>query len=68
MPKVAHIDDTQISKIQQLEAELGDGNVVVAYSPESNYAPLTDAQVTRLRQLEDELGVMLFAFRRDGDD
>ena len=46
-----------------LEEQLG--CPLVAYEPETPYAPLTDEQLAALRRTEAELGVQLLAYRPD---
>jgi hypothetical protein len=58
----AELDDAALARVRALEADLG--CPVVAYEPETPYAPLSDAQLARLRRTEAELGVQLLAYRR----
>lgn len=57
----ADLDDTALEKIRALEGRLG--VPLVAYAPETPYAPLTDEQVAELQRAEGELGVQLLAYR-----
>ncbi|WP_232662920.1 hypothetical protein [Pseudonocardia sp. TRM90224] len=58
----AELDDTALAKVRALEEQLG--CPLVAYTPETPYAPLTDDQVAELQRAEAELGVQLVAYRR----
>jgi hypothetical protein len=58
----AELDDSAVAKIRALEQQLG--CPLVAYTPESPYAPLTDEQVAALQRAEAELGVRLLAYHR----
>ncbi len=58
----AELDDTALARVRDLEAQLG--CPLVAYEPETPYAPLTDEQLAQLRRTEAELGVQLLAYRR----
>ena len=57
----AEHDDAALARVRALEEQLG--CPLVAYRPESPYAPLTDEQLARLRRTEAELGVQLLAYR-----
>lgn len=57
----ARLDPTALAKVRDLEEQLG--CPLVAYAPETPYAPLTDDQVARLQRTEAELGVRLLAYR-----
>lgn len=58
----ADLDDRALTRIRDLEEQLG--CPLVAYAPESPYAPLSDEQVAALQRTEDELRVRLLAYRR----
>ncbi|MEJ3652590.1 hypothetical protein WEH80_06370 [Actinomycetes bacterium KLBMP 9759] len=58
----AELDDTALAKVRALEEQLG--CPLVAYTPETPYAPLTGDQVAALQRAEAELGVQLLAYRR----
>jgi hypothetical protein len=58
----AELDATALAKVRVLEEQLG--CPLVAYTPESPYAPLTDDQLAAVRRAESELGVRLLAYRR----
>jgi hypothetical protein len=58
----ADLDDTALARVRALESQLG--VPLVAYAPETPYAPLTDSQVAELQRAEAELGVRLLAYRR----
>jgi hypothetical protein len=57
----ADLDDRALGRVRALEEQLG--CPLVAYAPETPYAPLTDDQVTALQRAEAELGVQLLAYR-----
>jgi hypothetical protein len=57
----ADLDDTALARVRALEEQLG--CPLVAYQPETPYAPLTDEQLAELRRAEAELGVQLLAYR-----
>lgn len=57
----AELDETALARVHALEEALG--FPVVAYAPESPYAPLTPDQLAQVRRAEAELGVQLLAFR-----
>ena len=57
----AELDDTALAKVRTLEQQLG--CPLVAYAPETPYAPLTDEQVAALQHAVAELGVRLLAYR-----
>ena len=57
----AELDDTALARIRALELQIG--VPLVAYAPETPYAPLTDMQVAELQRAEEELGVRLLAYR-----
>lgn len=59
--RIAHLDETALSKLQNLEKEMG--TVIVALEPQYQPADLTADQVHRLQVLERELGVVLLAYR-----
>jgi hypothetical protein len=59
----ADLDDTALAAVRALEERLG--VPLVAYAPETPYAPLTEAQVAELQRAEAELGVQLLAYRRE---
>ncbi len=56
----ATLDETSLARIRSLEQEFG--SVIVAYQPESPFAPLNEEQLQKLKALEQELGVVLVAF------
>jgi hypothetical protein len=58
----AELDDSALAKVRDLEEQLG--CPLVAYAPETPFAPLTDEQVAALHRAEAELGVRLLAYRR----
>jgi hypothetical protein len=58
----ADLDDGALDKVRALEEQLG--CPLVAYAPETPYAPLTDEQVAALQRTEAQLGVRLLAYRR----
>ncbi len=58
----ADLDEPALARVRALEEQLG--CPLVAYSPESHYAPLTTEQVAALVRTEAELGVRLLAYRR----
>ena len=58
----AELDDTALATVRALEERLG--VPLVAYAPETPYAPLTEEQVAQLQRAEAELGVRLLAYRR----
>lgn len=60
--KYAKLNKDELSKVQELEKQIG--KIVIAYDNDksSPYAPLTEDQVQKIRRLEDELGVILLAF------
>jgi hypothetical protein len=57
----AELDEAALQRIRLLEDTLG--APLVAYDPESPYAPLTDEQVVALQETEQDLGVRLLAYR-----
>ncbi len=57
----AELDDTALAKVRALESQLG--VPLVAYAPETPYAPLTEEQVAAIARAEAELGVQLLAYR-----
>ena len=57
----AELDATALAKVRALESQLG--VPLVAYAPESPYAPLTEEQVAAIARAEAELGVQLLAYR-----
>ncbi|MFC4942112.1 hypothetical protein [Pseudonocardia sp. GCM10023141] len=57
----AELDATALAKVRTLEQQLG--CPLVAYSPETPFAPLTDEQVAAVQRTEAELGVQLLAYR-----
>ncbi|SFN31865.1 hypothetical protein SAMN05216207_1012122 [Pseudonocardia ammonioxydans] len=57
----AELDDTALTRLKQLEDRIG--GPLVAYRPESPYAPLSEEQLAELRRTETELGVQLLAYR-----
>ena len=59
----ADLDDTALARVRALEEQLG--CPLVAYEPETPYAPLTEEQLAELRRAEAELGVQLLAYRPD---
>jgi hypothetical protein len=59
----AELDESSIARLRQLEQEIG--TVIIAYQPESPFAPLSDEQVARLKEVERELGVVLLAYDPD---
>lgn len=58
----AELDDAALARVRALEEQLG--CPLVAYAPETPYAPLTDEQLAQLQRTEAELGVQLLAYRR----
>ncbi len=64
MPKPAVLDDEKLSKVRNLEHQLGDNVAVVAYTRTFEPADLTDEQLRRIKQLEQELGVFLVAWKK----
>jgi len=58
----ADLDDTALARVRALEDRIG--VPLVAYAPETPYAPLTDEQVAELQRTEAELGVQLLAYRK----
>lgn len=58
----AELDDTALAKVRALESQLG--VPLVAYAPETPYAPLTEEQVAAIARTEAELGVQLLAYRQ----
>lgn len=58
----ADLDDSALARVRALEEQLG--CPLVAYTPETPYAPLTSEQVAALQRAEAELGVQLLAYRR----
>lgn len=65
-PAPAVLDDEKLAKVKQLEGELGDDSVIVAYTKTLEPAELRAEQLTRLKQIEQELGVVLVAWKRSG--
>ena len=57
----AQLDDSALAKVRALEDQLA--VPLVAYAPETPYAPLTDEQVAELQRAEADLGVRLLAYR-----
>jgi hypothetical protein len=57
----AELDEAALARVRALEGQLG--CPLVAYEPESPYAPLTEEQLAALRRTEAELGVQLLAYR-----
>jgi hypothetical protein len=58
----AALDEGALAAVTALEEQTG--STVVAYEPESAFAPLSDEQVTALQRAESRLGVRLLAYRR----
>jgi hypothetical protein len=63
-PAPAVLDDDKLAKVKQLEGELGDDSVVVAYTNALQPAELRAEQLARLKQMEEALGVLLVAWKR----
>lgn len=61
--RIAHLDESELSRLRTLEDELG--IYVVALTPDYPLASLSDEQLQRLQTLERELGVVLLAHQHD---
>ena len=62
--KPAVLDEQQVNRVKQIEREIGDDSVVIAYAKTREPAELTPSQLDRLRDVERELGVYLVAWRK----
>ncbi len=60
----AVLDERQVERLKQVEREIGDSSVVIAYAKTLEPAELTPEQLDRLRKVEEELGVYLVAWRK----
>jgi len=54
-PKLAMLNAQQVAKVRELEAQLGDDVVILAYDKPLEPAELTDEQVEKIKQAEAEL-------------
>lgn len=57
----AALDEDALDHVRRLEEALG--TPVVAYEPESPYAPLSAEQLAEVQRVEAALGVRLLAYR-----
>ena len=64
MPKPALLNDEQLTKVRNLESQIGDSVAVVAYTKTLQPADLSEEQLRRIRQLEEQLGVYLVAWKK----
>ena len=63
--KPAVLDDAGLARVRQLEAEIGDGVVVIAYAKITEPAELSNNKLAKLQQLEQQLGhVYLIAWKK----
>ena len=60
--KIAHLQENQSQKIQELEKELG--VCIIALEPGLEIARLTEAQLARVQQVEGEIDVTLVVYTK----
>ncbi len=59
---VSDLDDKELSKVRNLEKDLG--TWVVAIDQKPRFAHLSDEQLTRLQAAEQDMGCILLAYDR----
>lgn len=60
--KIAELDETNLSRLHDLEEELG--TYVVALEPQGQIAELSAEQLAHLQESEQKMGVVLLAYER----